>query len=159
MKDLPWKPQNLDWLASTFPASVWEAWHGVNKTPDLTPMNKWTTPFQKDQLFRYGWTLYRSTSAATQGKTEEYIGTWFEKTGKRKDIVLATKVAGMGLPWVEKDLPSPENQSVKQLKVHKIKNRLYWSVSITWPNRPFHILGKTMLAKLISQRKKHRDRR
>ena len=30
----------------------------------------------------------------TQGRTEEVIGTWFAKTGKRNDIVLATKVAG-----------------------------------------------------------------
>lgn len=28
-----------------------------------------------------------------QGRTETYIGNWFKKTGKRKDIVLATKVA------------------------------------------------------------------
>ena len=30
----------------------------------------------------------------TQGRTESYIGTWLAKTGRRKDIVLASKVAG-----------------------------------------------------------------
>lgn len=30
----------------------------------------------------------------TQGSTERIIGTWLKKTGKRKDIVLATKVTG-----------------------------------------------------------------
>jgi aryl-alcohol dehydrogenase-like predicted oxidoreductase len=42
--------------------------------------------------------LYPTTpvGADTQGRTEEYIGTWFEKTGKRKDVILATKVAGTG---------------------------------------------------------------
>ncbi len=30
----------------------------------------------------------------TQGRTEAYIGTWLAKTGRRKDIVLASKVAG-----------------------------------------------------------------
>src|ERR1700749_2650020 len=42
--------------------------------------------------------LYPTTpvSAETQGRTEEYIGSWFAKTGKRGDIVLATKVAGSG---------------------------------------------------------------
>lgn len=30
----------------------------------------------------------------TQGKTEEIIGTWFKKTGRRSDVVLATKVVG-----------------------------------------------------------------
>ncbi|RYE70638.1 MAG: aldo/keto reductase, partial [Hyphomicrobiales bacterium] len=38
--------------------------------------------------------------ASTYGKTEEIIGTWFKKTGKRNDIVLASKVAGGGRPWV-----------------------------------------------------------
>lgn len=30
------------------------------------------------------------------GKTEEIIGNWFAKSGRRKDVVLATKVAGTG---------------------------------------------------------------
>ncbi|OZI40958.1 NADP(H)-dependent aldo-keto reductase [Bordetella genomosp. 1] len=32
--------------------------------------------------------------AETQGRTEAYIGTWLAKTGRRQDIVLASKVAG-----------------------------------------------------------------
>ncbi len=32
--------------------------------------------------------------AETQGRTEAYIGSWLAKTGKRHEIVLATKVAG-----------------------------------------------------------------
>jgi aryl-alcohol dehydrogenase-like predicted oxidoreductase len=32
--------------------------------------------------------------AATQGSTERIIGTWFKKSGKRNDIILATKVTG-----------------------------------------------------------------
>src|SRR5690606_1187876 len=32
--------------------------------------------------------------ATTQGLTEQYIGTWLAKTGRRKDIVLASKIAG-----------------------------------------------------------------
>ncbi|HVY12359.1 MAG TPA: aldo/keto reductase, partial [Alphaproteobacteria bacterium] len=31
-----------------------------------------------------------------QGRTEEYIGTWLKKSGKRDKIILATKVAGVG---------------------------------------------------------------
>ncbi|MGB0965757.1 MAG: NADP(H)-dependent aldo-keto reductase [Litorivicinus sp.] len=34
--------------------------------------------------------------AETQGLTEQYIGNWFSKTGRREDWVLATKVAGPG---------------------------------------------------------------
>lgn len=32
--------------------------------------------------------------AETQGRTEQYIGSWLASTGRRKDIVLATKVTG-----------------------------------------------------------------
>ncbi|HEX2753442.1 MAG TPA: aldo/keto reductase, partial [Alphaproteobacteria bacterium] len=39
--------------------------------------------------------------AETYGRTEEIIGDWFQKTGKRKEIILATKVVGAAghLPW------------------------------------------------------------
>lgn len=40
------------------------------------------------------------TSAGTCGRTEEIIGTWLAKTGRRKDVVLATKLVGAGLPWI-----------------------------------------------------------
>ncbi len=36
--------------------------------------------------------------AETQGSTERIIGTWLKKTGKRKDIILATKVTGPSVP-------------------------------------------------------------
>ena len=33
-------------------------------------------------------------SAETQGSTERFIGSWLKKSGRRADVVLATKVAG-----------------------------------------------------------------
>jgi aryl-alcohol dehydrogenase-like predicted oxidoreductase len=33
------------------------------------------------------------------GRTEEIIGTWFAKRKKRDDIILASKIAGGGLPY------------------------------------------------------------
>ncbi|QLI83009.1 NADP(H)-dependent aldo-keto reductase [Chitinibacter fontanus] len=30
----------------------------------------------------------------TQGRTEQYIGSWFKKTGRRQEVILATKAAG-----------------------------------------------------------------
>ncbi|MBC7453054.1 MAG: aldo/keto reductase, partial [Massilia sp.] len=40
--------------------------------------------------------------ADTQGATERFIGSWLKKTGRRADVVLATKVAGPNpaLHWV-----------------------------------------------------------
>lgn len=37
-------------------------------------------------------------SAESTGRTEEYIGSWIAQSGKRDQIVLATKVAGPGRP-------------------------------------------------------------
>ena len=38
--------------------------------------------------------------AETQGSTETIIGNWFKKNGNRKEIILATKVAGRsGMKW------------------------------------------------------------
>ena len=83
--------------------------------------------------------LYPTTpvSAETQGRTEEYIGTWFEKTGKRKDIVLATKVAGTGRSYLRngdgadaRNIQIAVEASLKRLRTDYID--LY---QIHWPNR------------------------
>ncbi len=90
------------------------------------------------------------TSAATQGKTEEYIGTWFEKTGKRKDIILATKIAGVGMPWVREGSPitgasihAAVEGSLKRLRTDYID--LY---QLHWPNRPFPHFGQNHAGKI-----------
>lgn len=77
------------------------------------------------------------TSAETQGKTEEIIGTWFKKSGKREDVVLATKIAGPGLPWIRDARPIDRagvfeavEGSLKRLQTDYID--LY---QLHWPNR------------------------
>ncbi len=40
------------------------------------------------------------TRAETQVRTEEYIGSWFRKSGKRDDVILATKMGGNGVEWI-----------------------------------------------------------
>ncbi len=83
--------------------------------------------------------MYPTTpvSAETQGRTEEYIGTWFEKTGRRKDVVLATKVAGPGRDYLRNgqgadaaNIRAAIDASLKRLKTDYID--LY---QVHWPNR------------------------
>jgi aryl-alcohol dehydrogenase-like predicted oxidoreductase len=83
--------------------------------------------------------LYPTTpiSAETQGRTEDYIGSWFEKTGKRSEIVLATKVAGKGRDYLRggegadaKNIRLAIDASLKRLKTDYID--LY---QVHWPNR------------------------
>ena len=76
-------------------------------------------------------------SPETQGRTEEIIGTWFAKTGRRKDMVLATKHSGAGLAHVRdgaqistKTIPEAIEGSLKRLQTDYID--LY---QFHWPNR------------------------
>ena len=81
--------------------------------------------------------------AETYGRTEEIIGTWFEKTGKRQDVILATKVSGIGRPYIREGSPLTGDAvreavegSLKRLKTDYID--LY---QLHWPNRPFPHFG------------------
>jgi len=77
-------------------------------------------------------------SAETYGKTETIIGNWLaDNAPKRQDIVLATKIAGAGLPWVRNGGPitgkaiiTSVDASLKRLQTDYID--LY---QLHWPNR------------------------
>ena len=76
-------------------------------------------------------------SADTYGKTEEIIGNWFKKTGKRNEVILATKVAGPGPFWIrqgkgidKQNIIEAVNESLKRLQTDYID--LY---QLHWPNR------------------------
>jgi aryl-alcohol dehydrogenase-like predicted oxidoreductase len=86
--------------------------------------------------------------AETSGKTEEYIGTWFKKTGKRKNIILATKVIGRSdnfdyirpnyKPILDrKNIEYALHNSLKRLQTDYID--LY---QIHWPDRPVNNFGQ-----------------
>ncbi len=77
----------------------------------------------------------------TQGLTEKYIGTWFNKTGQRDKWILATKITGPGLNWIRNgDIITPNGikealeGSLKRLQTDYVD--LY---QLHWPNRgSFH---------------------
>ncbi len=76
-------------------------------------------------------------SAETLGRTEEIIGAWFERTGRRDEVVLATKITGEGqkaardgAPITRQTILSAVDDSLRRLKTDRID--LY---QFHWPNR------------------------
>ncbi|MEZ2129147.1 MULTISPECIES: aldo/keto reductase [unclassified Sinorhizobium] len=83
--------------------------------------------------------LYPTTpvSPETQGRTEEYIGSWFERTGKRKDIILATKVAGSGRDYIRNGRPTDAAgiREALDASLSRLKTDYVDLYQIHWPNR------------------------
>lgn len=76
-------------------------------------------------------------SAETYGRTEEIIGTWFAARKNRDKVILASKVAGSGFPWIRnssridrKSVLAAIETSLKRLQTDYID--LY---QLHWPNR------------------------
>lgn len=88
-------------------------------------------------------------SAATQGSTERFIGTWLKKSGRRADVVLATKAAGPNpnATWLrggkqnfdEANLRAAVETSLQRLQTDYID--LY---QLHWPSRNVPIFGATV---------------
>jgi aryl-alcohol dehydrogenase-like predicted oxidoreductase len=83
--------------------------------------------------------MYPTTplSKETQGRTEEIIGTWFARTGRRDDVILASKHSGIGYknvrdgaPITAATIPQAIEGSLKRLQTDHID--LY---QFHWPNR------------------------
>ena len=84
-------------------------------------------------------------SAEKYGETERIIGNWLSANpDKRKDMVVATKIAGNGLPWIRnaEDITGEAivrsvDESLKRLQTDYID--LY---QLHWPNRTSPHFGK-----------------
>lgn len=76
-------------------------------------------------------------SADTAGDTERVIGEWFAKTGRRKDVVLATKIAGIGNKTARDGSPitgANLKQSV-EASLRKLRTDYIDVYQLHWPNR------------------------
>ena len=80
----------------------------------------------------------------TYGRTEEIIGTWFNKTGNRDKIVLATKIAGPGV-YTEHIRKTGFSKEAISEAIHNSLKRLQTGYidlyQLHWPERPVNSFG------------------
>ncbi len=76
-------------------------------------------------------------SAQTQGKTESIIGNWFKKSGKRDRVILASKVTGEGLKWVQDGAEiSPRKIAISiEGSLQRLQTDYIDLYQLHWPNR------------------------
>lgn len=83
--------------------------------------------------------LYPTTplSPETYTLTETIIGNWFARTGKRKDVVLATKVAGAGRPYIRGGAPITRETVIEAVdaSLKRLQTDYIDLFQIHWPNR------------------------
>ncbi len=84
--------------------------------------------------------------AQTQGATERFIGTWLKKSGRRADVVLATKVAGPNpaMHWVrggKNNLDAANIRAAVEASLKRLQTDHIDLYQIHWPSRNVPIFG------------------
>jgi len=83
--------------------------------------------------------LYPTTplSAETQGRTEEFIGEWVSRSGKRDQILIASKVTGTGPKWIDNgaDIDSRKIRNSLESSLQRLNTDYIDLYQLHWPNR------------------------
>ena len=82
----------------------------------------------------------------TQGRTEEYIGSWFKKSGKRDQIILATKVVGRSnMEWFrgeEARLSRTHIMQALDASLKRLQTEYIDLYQLHWPERKTNYFGQ-----------------
>ena len=83
--------------------------------------------------------LYPTTplSAETQGDTESIIGKWVAESGRRNDVIIASKVAGNGPKWIDngKDIDPDKIRKSVEGSLRRLQTDYIDLYQLHWPNR------------------------
>lgn len=82
----------------------------------------------------------------TQGRTEQYIGSWFAARGQRDKVILATKVAGPG-DWMThiRNGPQLTREHIREAvegSLRRLQTDYIDLYQIHWPARPTNFFGQ-----------------
>ena len=83
-------------------------------------------------------------SAETTGRTERIIGLWFERDGRRNDVVLATKHSGEGMMNVRNGAPISSKTIAETIEgsLRRLKTDYIDLYQFHWPNRGSYMFRK-----------------
>ena len=84
--------------------------------------------------------------AETQGRTEEYIGTWLQQRGRRDDLILATKACGPG-EWVNYFRGGPRHTKAHldeaiDASLARLQTDYVDLYQLHWPDRRTNFFGQ-----------------
>lgn len=84
-------------------------------------------------------------TAQTYGKTEEIIGNWLVRNkDKRRQLVIASKIAGNGLPWIRQGCDITKEAVVASVdaSLKRLQTDVIDLYQLHWPNRSIGHFGK-----------------
>ena len=76
----------------------------------------------------------------TYGKTEEIIGNWFAQTGRRDEVILASKISGRDIPWIRDGgiITADAVEASIDASLRRLQTDIIDLYQLHWPNRPMY---------------------
>ncbi len=86
--------------------------------------------------------------AATYGRTEEIIGSWLEQRGNRDQVILASKIAGPGVGWIDHIRNGQTRYIGEQIRsalegsLRRLRSDYLDLYQLHWPERNTNFFGR-----------------
>ena len=81
----------------------------------------------------------------TYGRTEKIIGNWFNQNKNRNKVILASKIAGPGLPWIRDGGQNFSEQKIKKAledSLQRLQTDYIDLYQLHWPERKTNFFGR-----------------